>query len=106
LLIQVNGEQRDVGESVSLQELLSELSIPDDRVAIEVNQSIVRRAEWASAVLREGDKVEIVHFVGGGSNQEPAAQVRQLACAPDELKVQRTFEPGNDRRTNPAFKRK
>jgi len=66
VLIQVNGESREVSEQVSLQELLHRLAIPRDRVAIELNEEVIRRAEWPAAILQEGDKVEIVHFVGGG----------------------------------------
>lgn len=64
--IQVNGEARECATDVSLQELLAQLYVPGDRVAIELNQKVVRRAEWTKVKLREDDSVEIVHFVGGG----------------------------------------
>jgi len=51
---------------MSLPELVASLSLKAEQVAIELNQSVVRRAQWESTRLREGDKVEIVHFVGGG----------------------------------------
>ena len=51
---------------MSLPELLRRLAIPRDRVAIELNEKVLRRAEWPAAILHEGDKLEIVHFVGGG----------------------------------------
>lgn len=66
MLIQVNGESREVPRDVSLQELLVQLAVPGDRVAIELNQKVVRRAAWTEVKLREADRVEIVHFVGGG----------------------------------------
>jgi sulfur carrier protein len=66
LIIQVNGEPREVKENMSLPELVAALSLKAEQVAIELNQSVVRRAQWESTRLREGDKVEIVHFVGGG----------------------------------------
>ncbi|MGH7280204.1 MAG: sulfur carrier protein ThiS [Polyangiaceae bacterium] len=62
----VNGETRDVGDAKSIRELVRALGIGDGPVAIEVNRSIVPRAEHASFVLHEGDIVEIVRFVGGG----------------------------------------
>jgi len=66
VLIRVNGETREVPQQVSLPELLRRLAIPRDRVAIELNEKVLRRAEWPAAILHEGDKLEIVHFVGGG----------------------------------------
>ena len=68
LLIQLNGEPREVKESISLPELIASLSLKPEQVAVEVNQKVVRRAQWESTTLEEADKVEIVHFVGGGSN--------------------------------------
>jgi len=66
LFIQVNGEARDVKENISLPELINSLSLKPEQVAIELNQRVVRRAQWESTRLQEADKVEIVHFVGGG----------------------------------------
>jgi thiamine biosynthesis protein ThiS len=68
LLIQVNGEPREVKENISLPELITSLSLKPEQVAIELNQRVVRRALWESTTLQEADKVEIVHFVGGGCN--------------------------------------
>ncbi|HSF23872.1 MAG TPA: sulfur carrier protein ThiS [Blastocatellia bacterium] len=47
-------------------DLLDGLGLKPERLAVEVNQRIVRRADWTSTTLADGDKVEIVHFVGGG----------------------------------------
>ena len=66
MIIQVNGEPQEIKEDMSLSELVASLSLKAEQVAIELNQSVVRRAQWESTRLREGDKVEIVHFVGGG----------------------------------------
>ncbi|HEY2974044.1 MAG TPA: sulfur carrier protein ThiS [Pyrinomonadaceae bacterium] len=66
MIIQLNGEPQEVKENISLPELVAGLSLKAEQVAIELNQSVVRRAQWESTRLREGDKVEIVHFVGGG----------------------------------------
>lgn len=66
MLIQVNGEPREVNENISLPELVASLSLKAEQVAIELNQKVVRRAQWESTLLQEADKVEIVHFVGGG----------------------------------------
>ena len=64
--VQVNGEAQEVSSEASLEELLISLAIPGDRIAIELNQKVIRRADWPTSTLREGDKIEIVHFVGGG----------------------------------------
>lgn len=68
--VQVNGEAREVPERITLDELVRELSLAPERLAIELNREVVRRAAWAETEMREGDTVEIVHFVGGGSGKE------------------------------------
>ena len=65
--ISINGAVRDVPEGLSVPSLLALLNIPGDRVAIELNRRIIRKAEWPATVLADGDRVEIVTFVGGGS---------------------------------------
>jgi thiamine biosynthesis protein ThiS len=65
----LNGQSREFPQLVAganLQDLIAELGLKGDRVAIEHNGSIVSRAEWAGTGLSEGDRLEIVHFVGGG----------------------------------------
>lgn len=64
--IQVNGEFRDFDSPLSLQDLIVILSLRLERLAIEVNGTVVRRVDWAHTVLKANDKIEIVHFVGGG----------------------------------------
>jgi thiamine biosynthesis protein ThiS len=67
LRIQINGESREVSEQSTLSDLVNELSLPPARIAIELNGEVVRRNDWVNALVREGDRLEIVHFVGGGS---------------------------------------
>jgi thiamine biosynthesis protein ThiS len=62
----VNGEKRQVDAGTTVLSLLRALSLPETRVAVERNQGLVRKAEFADTVLGEGDRVEIVTFVGGG----------------------------------------
>ena len=64
--IQINGESREVAVGSSLQELIVQLGFPVQRVAIELNRDVVRRTDWPNTLLSEDDRVEIVHFVGGG----------------------------------------
>ena len=62
----VHGEPRDVADGLTVRELLVELALGDQLVAVERNEEIVPRAEHASARLSQGDRLEIVQFVGGG----------------------------------------
>ena len=64
--IQVNGERRQVEAGTTVLSLLRVLSLPETRVAVERNLALVRKAEFADTVLGEGDRIEIVTFVGGG----------------------------------------
>ena len=65
--VYINGESREVSGPTSLAELIAQLELPAARIAIELNRSVVRRAEWSGTVVNDGDRIEIVHFVGGGS---------------------------------------
>jgi sulfur carrier protein len=66
LLVEVNGESRDVPDHITLAEFVEQLSLAPERLAIELNREVVRRSLWPQTNLRPGDRVEIVHFVGGG----------------------------------------
>ncbi len=61
----INGEARELA-ATTLAALVKELGMKDDRVAVELNREIVRRERWTETALHEGDRLEIVHFVGGG----------------------------------------
>jgi thiamine biosynthesis protein ThiS len=67
LQIQVNGEQREVADGTTVEQLVEQLALAPERLAIELNLEVVRRFDWAQTALGEGDRVEIVHFVGGGA---------------------------------------
>jgi thiamine biosynthesis protein ThiS len=69
LRIQVNGEPREVEDNLSLPKLVAELQLKSEQIAIELNHHVVRRAHWENTLLQPDDKVEIVHFVGGGCNR-------------------------------------
>jgi sulfur carrier protein len=64
--IQVNGEQQEVSEGLPLSELITNLKLRADQIAIELNHEVLRRAAWTATTLQPGDRIEIVHFVGGG----------------------------------------
>ncbi len=63
----VNGETRTVQAGVTVAQLLDDLKIQPERVVVEVNLTILKRAQVPSTVLEDGDHVEIVSFVGGGA---------------------------------------
>ena len=66
LNIEVNGKARNVADGRTVAGLLEDLQLDGRLVVVELNRQIVRRTEIQDVVLREGDRVEIVQFVGGG----------------------------------------
>jgi sulfur carrier protein len=62
----VNGAEKEFGSGISLAELITQLDLPAPRIAIELNREVVRRSDWGSTMLKDDDRIEIVHFVGGG----------------------------------------
>jgi thiamine biosynthesis protein ThiS len=67
--IAVNGEKRQVLEGSSVAELITFLGLSPERIAVEYNLKILKRDRWQTTRLKGGDRVEIVHFVGGGENR-------------------------------------
>ena len=67
LRVYVNGEPRELNHPLTLAELVTELDLPPERIAIELNRVVVRRKDWSATTLNDEDRIEIVHFVGGGS---------------------------------------
>jgi thiamine biosynthesis protein ThiS len=66
IAVQINGEPQTVRAGLTVDALLRELGIKADRVAVELNRSIVRQPLWSSTPVEAGAQVEIVTFVGGG----------------------------------------
>jgi thiamine biosynthesis protein ThiS len=64
----INGEERTVPDVPTLATLIESLGMKPDRIAVELNREIVQRGKWSDTALRDGDKLEIVHFVGGGTD--------------------------------------
>lgn len=62
----INGELRQVLPQQSLADLLKDVNIPADRIAIELNSAIVRKRDWEGTLVEPGSQIEIVEFVGGG----------------------------------------
>ena len=64
--IQLNGNSYEINTETNLNQLLNKLKIQKTKVAIEVNGAIVGKNKYLKVILNKGDKVEIVHFIGGG----------------------------------------
>ena len=64
--IQLNGDSYEINGGINLNELLNKLKIQKNKVAIELNGEIVEKNKYLKTILNKDDKVEIVHFIGGG----------------------------------------
>jgi len=69
--IVVNGQPMEVGEGLTVEQLLAQLGVRREYTAVAVNREIAPRAGYATIVLREGDRVEIVHPMAGGAAGAP-----------------------------------
>jgi thiamine biosynthesis protein ThiS len=66
IAIHVNGQTKQIAPGQSVAALLSSLDVSLDRVAVELNKSIVRKRDWERTTIPDGSEIEIVEFVGGG----------------------------------------
>lgn len=66
MIVRINGEDKEVGAGLSVEQLLEHLGVRPGRVVVELNQDVLSRDAHGATVLKEGDSLEIVHFVGGG----------------------------------------
>ena len=64
--IQLNGDSYEVINGTNLNELLNKLKLKKNKIAIEVNGEIIEKSKYPNLILRRDDKVEVVHFIGGG----------------------------------------
>lgn len=64
--IRLNGERHPLPTPLSVRAFLEELNLDRDRVAVEVNRRILKRSEFDTVTVEDGDEVEVVTFVGGG----------------------------------------
>ncbi len=67
--IVLNGKVREIGDSISLLQLLDELSLHPQQVAVEINREIVKRDRYEHYYIQDGDEIEILRFVGGGNGK-------------------------------------
>jgi thiamine biosynthesis protein ThiS len=64
--IHLNGESREIESQIDLVGLLEHFEITSQHVAVELNGRVIRRIDWPGTKVNDGDRVEVVHFVGGG----------------------------------------
>lgn len=62
----LNGERREIAGTITIDQILELFSLPKQRIAVELNNAVLRRKDWPITKAHDGDKLEIVHFVGGG----------------------------------------
>lgn len=65
--VQINGETKRIAPGMSIRELLHDLRVKENRVAVEHNREIVKPDRWDATKVHHGDELEVVHFVGGGT---------------------------------------
>lgn len=88
MTLHINGEQREFPDGLTVAALVAQLGMKPDRVAVELNLEIVPRTQWEVTSLKSGDKLEVVHFVGGGTpgpsvSQEESVLASQAAAVPE-----------------------
>lgn len=64
--VSLNGEVRELPKEIDLKTMVDLFSFPDKRIAVEINEMVVRRGDWSETIIKDGDRIEIIHFVGGG----------------------------------------
>lgn len=72
MILQINGQTREFPDALTVAALVTQLGMKADRVAVELNLEILPRDSWDATQLKDGDRLEVVHFVGGGSDADVA----------------------------------
>ena len=80
--IQVNGESRQVREEINVTGLLQDLQLNVERVAVEINLEILDRRHFDARILEEGDRIEIMSFIGGGTPSVVVAAASNAVFSP------------------------
>ncbi|MCA1624922.1 MAG: sulfur carrier protein ThiS [Acidobacteria bacterium] len=62
----INDEITEIAGAINLQELLKSFALPSAKIAVELNKKVVRKKDWENVQIKDADKIEIIHFVGGG----------------------------------------
>jgi sulfur carrier protein len=64
--ILINGEAKEFPNGTLLEDVVEQLSLGGRKIAVELNRAVIRRSDWEKVTLSDNDRIEIVHFVGGG----------------------------------------
>ena len=64
--VTINGKIKELQSELNLRQLLTTLDLPSERIAVELNKEVVRKKDWETVNVSDNDKIEIIHFVGGG----------------------------------------
>jgi sulfur carrier protein len=64
--IVVNGEDREIADGTTVEELLNSLKIKDKTMATAIDMKVIKQDKWKTRVIQDGEKIEFLHFVGGG----------------------------------------
>ena len=62
----INGETKEIAGETNLSDLLEQFSLPSERIAVELNKQVVRKKDWETIKISDADRIEVIHFVGGG----------------------------------------
>src|SRR5581483_10850895 len=81
LSITLNGEARQIEGPLSVHDLLARLGLDPAKIAVERNLEIVPRSAYGKVMVGEGDRLEVVHFIGGGNAAEPGREDKPLVIA-------------------------
>ena len=100
MLVVVNGDDKEIDDGSTVAELIRRLDLKPERVAIELNRRILSRSEWSATGLSGGDKIEIVHFVGGGMPKTEAIRDSGLSRQGVDVVVRRALAERGKCQTN------
>ncbi len=67
--VKINGKENELGDSITITQLLNEFNLQPQQVAVEVNREIIKRDQFETYVIANGDDIEILRFVGGGESR-------------------------------------
>jgi thiamine biosynthesis protein ThiS len=85
MILYLNGEQHEFPDGLTVAALVAQIGMKPDRAAVELNLDIVPRARWDTTTLKDGDKLEVVHFVGGGSTSMVGKQASVPSRGKDRI---------------------
>jgi len=92
VIISLNGEQKEIPEGLTIRGLLELLNIRHQRVAVELNETIIKKDRYEETAVRDGDVLEVVSFMGGGQEMPNAEEVGSSEFGEEEIEKVRSSE--------------